>query len=490
MIDTLAIVISLVIGLLLGGGAYYLLAARAALQRQSELSAELAALKTAAETAQREREALIAARSTAEATAEAASARAREAMALSETLRGERDDANIRRSSLETALRSERDSHAARVEELQRMGEEIKKNFVVLAGDALGKNSEGFLQLVTERFQQHNLEAAQRLAEREKAVETLVKPLSESLSKFDSRVGEIEKAREGAYGALQEQLRALSESQISLRTETGRLVQALRSPKTRGRWGELQLRTVLELAGMTQNVDFVEQSTLNDESGALRPDAVVRLPGGKSVVIDAKTPLDAYLNAIEADEEARPALLAQHARQLRQHARDLGSKEYWRRLSDTPDFVVMFVPGEVFFTAAIEADSKIYEDAIRNQVVIATPMTLLTLIRVVAFGWQQERFTKNAQEALVAGRDLYERIKKFGEHYGKVGDSLKRAVEAFNNGVGSLERRVLPAARRFEALGVVGTGETLPEAKQITVDASRLTAPELAGDEKAPVAEN
>jgi DNA recombination protein RmuC len=481
--DTLAIVASLVAGLILGGGAVYLLAVKPAAARNRQSAADAAALRAAADTAQKEREALIAARSAADATAEAAARTARDAAALSETLRGERDEANIRRASLETALRAEKDSHAARIEELRRMGDEVKKTFALLAQDALGRNSEGFLQLVTERFQQHSQEAALRLAEREKAVETLVKPLSESLTRFDTRVGEIEKAREGAYGALQAQLRALSETQVSLRAETGRLVQALRSPKTRGRWGELQLRTVLELAGMTQNVDFVEQSTMNDEAGALRPDAIVRLPGGKSVVIDAKTPLDAYLNAIEADEETRPGLLAQHARQLRQHARDLGGKEYWRRLPDTPDFVVMFVPGEVFFTAAIEADSKIYEDAVKNQVVIATPMTLLTLIRVVAHSWQQERFTRNAQDVLTAGRDLYDRIRKFGEHYGKVGDSLRRAVESFNNGAGSLERRVLPVARRFEALGVVSAGDSLPEAKQIAVDASRLSAPELAAPE-------
>ena len=270
-----------------------------------------------------------------------------------EELRERLDAANKQIAKVETILDNERTSHAERVEELENMGAEIERKFAVLASEALGKNSENFLQLVSERFDKHKLTADKDLDERRKAIETLVKPIGDSLAKFEHKVGEIEKAREGAYGAIAEQVKSLAEGQTGLRSETSRLVQALRQPKTRGRWGEYQLRNVLEMAGMTEHVDFVQEHTIQGDLGRQRPDAIVRLPGGKSVIVDAKTPLEGYLAAVDAsDEAARERHMADHARHVRDHARALGSKEYWKALPETPDFVVMFLPGEAFYAAA------------------------------------------------------------------------------------------------------------------------------------------
>jgi DNA recombination protein RmuC len=475
MADPALILAGTVGGFFLGALVLYVLFARpksAALARATE---ELAAARSQVEAALREREDIVARR----ASAEAIAGRVPELEARAISLQSELEAANSHRAALEATLKAERADHTARVEELGRMGDMLQHHFVSLASEALGKNSEKFLQLVSERFEQHNQGALQSLSEREKAVEALVKPLSETLAKFETQVGQVELARQGSYSELQTQIKLIAQGQLDLRSETGKLVQALRSPKTRGRWGELQLRNVLELAGMTQNVDFVEQSTMAGDEGPLRPDAIVRLPGGKCVILDAKTPLDAYLSAIEAEESAKPALLDQHARQLRHHAKALGDKEYWKRLSDSPDFVVMFVPGEAFFAAAIEADPRVFEEALKNRVLIATPMTLLALIRVVAYGWQQERLAKNAQDVAALAKELYARVGILGGHIGDVGKSLKKAVEKFNEAVGSLEGRVLPTARRFEQLGVVSASESLPEIKQVTEEPRLITAPEL-----------
>lgn len=475
MSDNAVIAIAAAGGFVLGALLIFFLFVKAERDRAASATAERDHLRALADAGRAERDTLIAAR----AAAEALATRVPSLTADIDTLRGERDAANTHRANIEGTLKAERAEYAARVEELQRMGEDVQRRFAVLASDVLGKNSEQFLQLVTERFQQHNQDAAKSLGDREKALEALVKPLSESLSKFDLRVGEIEKAREGAYAAMQEQVRYIAEGQLALRGETGRLVQALRSPKTRGRWGEVQLRKVLELAGMTQHVDFVEQSTMTGADGALRPDAVIRLPGSKNLVVDAKTPLEAYLASIEADEAARPELLLQHARQVRAHARALGSKEYWKSLPDSPDFVVMFVPGDAFYAAALEADPTLFEEALRQRVLIATPMNLLALVWTIAYGWRHERMAQNAQEVADLGRDLYERVKTFGEHFGDLGDALRRAVDRYNKSVGSLEGRLLPAARKFEQLGIARPGEAIAPLAPIDGETRPILAAEL-----------
>ena len=360
------------------------------------------------------------------------------------------------------------------------MGAELERKFAGLASEALGKNSESFLKLVSERFEKHSESAKEDLEKRRTAIETLVKPLGESLTKFESKVDAIEKAREGAYRAITEQVKSLAEGQTGLRSETSRLVQALRRPQTRGRWGEYQLRNVLDMAGMTEHVDFVEQPTIAGEEGRLRPDVIIRLPGGKSIIVDAKTPLDAYLNAVEAaDEEVRAARIADHARQVRDHVRALASREYWKALPETPDFVVMFVPGEAIFAAAIESDPNLFESAARDRVLISTPTTLIALVKAIAYGWQQESLAENAQAVAANARELYGRIGKFGEHMGDVGRALRRAVERYNQGVGSLESRVLPAARKFESLNVLSAGSSIPTLEPVEHDVRELQAEEL-----------
>ena len=388
--------------------------------------------------------------------------------------------AETKTAASEAARESERESHEARVRELTRMGAELEQKFAGLAAEVLGKNSERFLKLVSERFEKHSESAKEDLEKRRTAIETLVKPLGESLSKFEQKVGEIEKARTGAYEKITEQVKSLAEGQTGLRSETSRLVQALRRPETRGRWGEYQLRNVLEMAGMTKQVDFVEQPTITGDEGRLRPDVIIRVPGGTSIIVDAKSPLDAYLSALDApDEESRERCLADHARQMREHVRALASREYSKALPETPDFVVMFVPGESFFAAAIESDPDLLEKAWRDKVLISTPTTLIALVKMVAFGWQQEKLAENAQEVAAQGRDLYERIGTFGRHLGAVGKSLRQTVDHYNKGVGSLESRVLPAARKFEELGVTSARSSIPPLEPVELDPREAQAQEL-----------
>ena len=393
--------------------------------------------------------------------------------------RGAREAEARDKAAAVATLDAERKSHQARVDEIE---EKINEKFAVLAADALGKNSENFLRLVSERFDQHKAAAAKDLEDRQKAIETLVKPIGESLTKFEGRVREIEKAREGAYHAIKEQVRNLGQGQAGLKSETSRLVQALRQPKIRGRWGEFQLQNVLEMAGMSEHVDFFTEQALQGENGKLRPDVRVRLPGNKFVIIDAKTPLEGYLAAFEAedDEEARENALRNHARHLRRHVGNLASKEYWNALPGSPDFVVMFVPGEAFYDAAARMDPEIVDHAIKRRVLIATPTTLIALLKAIAFGWQQEKLTENAQMVADHARELYSRICVFGEHMGKLGQSLRQAVDRYNKSVGSLESRVLPAARRFETLGAAPEGAAIRHMEPVESEPRSLQSHELA----------
>ena len=377
-----------------------------------------------------------------------------------ERMRSERDALAVGKAESDATLAAERKGHAESVEKQEKM---IEEKFKALAGDVLEKNSENFLKRASERF----------------------KPIDESLVKFERKISKIEKAREGAYRAVTEQVRSLAQGQTDLRSETGRLVQALRQPKTRGRWGEYQLRNVLEMAGMTEHVDFVEQKAVGGEDGRLRPDVIVRLPGGKSIIVDAKTPLEGYLAAVEADnEEDRERHMDAHVRHVRVHIGALSSKEYWKELPVTPDFVVMFVPGEAFFAAAIESDPALFERAVKGQVLISTPTTFIALVKAIAYGWQQQKLAENMQEVADNARELYDRIKKFGEHMGDLGRSLDRAVKKYNEGVGSLEGRVLRTARKFEALGVGSAEATLPGMEPIKIEARALGAPELTAHDR------
>lgn len=297
-----------------------------------------------------------------------------------------------------------------------------------------------------------------------------VRPLKESLEKVDGQVRTLERARERAYGALGEQLSTLSERTATLAT-------ALRTPHIRGRWGEIQLKRVVELAGMLPYCDFEEQVTATTDDGRLRPDLIVRLPGGKQVVVDAKVPLAAYLDACEASAGEREQHLAAHARQVREHMAKLSAKSYWQQFSDSPDYVVMFLPDEGFFRAAWEHDPSLVETGVRSRVHIASPTTLIVLLQSIAYGWQQERVAEDAREIQALGRELYDRVSVLGGHLGKVGGALKSAVGAFNATVGSLETRFLPTARKLE--GYVVSDKPLPELAPIVEQPQALQAPEL-----------
>jgi DNA recombination protein RmuC len=310
-----------------------------------------------------------------------------------------------------------------------------------------------------------------------------VRPLKESLEKVESNVQTLERARQLAYGELRQELSTLRTGQERLRTETGNLVTALRAPHVRGRWGEIQLRRVVELAGMVPHCDFDEQATTTDGDGRLlRPDVTVRLPGGKSIVVDSKVPLAAYLDAVREDvgDEERRARLADHARHVREHIQKLGQKAYWRQLPATPEFVVMFLPDETFFRAALEHDASLIELAVANNVIPASPTNLIGLLRAVHYGWQQETIAESAREISDLGRELYKRLATMGAHVAKLGRSLDGAVKAYNETVGSLERQVLPQARRFEKHGI--TGVDLPEAAPVERQTRPLSAAELVED--------
>ncbi len=379
------------------------------------------------------------------------------------------------RARLESMLESERKTSTEKIELVTRASEELRNAFKAMASDALKSNNSSFLVIAEETLKRFQSQARGDLEARQKAVAEMVAPVRDSLNKVDAQIQQLEVARSDAYGELRSQVQSLITTQKELQSETGNLVRALRTPNVRGRWGEIQLRRVVEIAGMLSYCDFAEQESVTTESGRLRPDLVVKLPGGKHVVVDAKTPLQAFLDAFETtDEDARRACRANHARQVRDHMNTLSGKKYWEQFEATPEFVVMFLPGETFFSAALEQDSGLIEHGVLNRVIPASPTTLIALLKAINYGWNQEKLARNAQQISALGKELHDRLRLLAGHITQVGTGLDRAVESYNKAVGSLESRVLVSARKFAELGA-SVADDIPELAPIETTARALS---------------
>jgi DNA recombination protein RmuC len=392
-------------------------------------------------------------------------------------------EARIEIAALQAELDAER-AAAERTEQLLRRNDaQLKELFSAQAAEALQRNAETVLQLAQAQLSKATTAAGGDLAQRQQAIEAMVAPLRESLAQVHQQLEAVERGRTSSESALREQLRAMGETSTQLNLQTAQLVTALRAPQTRGRWGEMQLERVVEAAGMTEHVDFSTQvSATSDEGSRLRPDLVVRLTGGKVIVIDSKVPFAAYLEAMEAtDERTRAERMKAHARHLRTHIDGLSSKNYSHLFDCTPEFVVCFVPADAFLDAALREDATLQEHAFARDIVLATPSTLVALLRTIAYSWRQEALAANAKQVHELGRDLYKRLSTLGNHFDKLGKSLRGAVDSYNGAVGSMERMVLSKAREMNDLGVVDPGKSLPRLEPLLDATPRpTTAPELA----------
>ena len=381
-----------------------------------------------------------------------------------------RSELDVERQSKVEALTRLEESRKG-LEEQKRLIEAMKlemtNTFNALSSAALKSSSEDFLRLASEHLNRIVTDTKGRLGEHQVAMDGMIKPLSEALRRFDDQIKTIEESRHKAYGSLEEQLRTLASTQETLQKETSNLVSALRKPQVRGRWGEVTLRRVAELSGMSMHCDFTEQLSVDTEKGRIRPDMVVHLPMDREIVVDSKVSLDAYLDAISAvAEDEKKGKMERHAQQERAHMKRLASKEYWSEFEQSPEFVVLFIPGESFLSAALEIDNTLIEDGIQKGVIIATPTTFIALLRAIAYGWRQEQVTNNARQISMLGKELYERVSTTVRHFDDLGSAIGKGIDAYNKIIGSMELRVLPSVRKFKELGVTGA-EDIPVLEQV-----------------------
>jgi len=383
--------------------------------------------------------------------------------------RAQRDVTRLREDNarLTSQLETQQTAFEEKARTLEDVRNQFETTFKSLAGDVLKSNTSEFLKLAETSFNTLHTKASGELEKREKAVESLVKPIRESLDKTDQHIRKMDKERHEAFGSLTQHLKFMATAQEQLQGETRNLVKALRRPEVRGQWGELTLKRLAELAGMVEHCDFEQQRSVDTEQGKQRPDMVVRMPGGREIIVDAKAPMDGYLGAVEAKDDSERGLeLQRHARNVRGRVRELSSKGYWQQFPQSPDFVVLFIPGDQFLSSALEVDPKLLEDAMTDKVVLATPSSLVALLRAVAYGWRQEALAENAEHIRTVGEQLYGRLSTFAEHLGKLGSSLDRSVDSYNKAVRSFDSRVLPGARKFNEMGIQSKKD-LPEPQPV-----------------------